>query len=203
MISPFHTKEYETYDKYIEHQRSKLDDGLIEKDWFKRYKIQYSEMLTYLLGLTSLNFDNTSTLCVGARTGEEVEVFCNLGSFSVGIDINTGNNNRWVVTGDASSIQYPDHCVDVVYTNALDHILKIDECLSEIKRVLRPNGYFILLIGSPEDAEKDKWGSTYWNNVDDVISYLKENYGFIFQKRIDVSKTNWFSDFIVFKNEQK
>lgn len=201
MNSPFHVKEYTSYDDYIVQQVSKLDNGLVEKNWFKRYEIKYPKLLNYLLKKSSLSFIGTSVLCIGARTGSEVKTFCQLGAFAVGIDVNTGKNNKWVVTGDASSIQYPNHCVDIVYTNVLDHLLKIDECLAETKRVLKSNGYMILLIGSPEDAQKDKWGSTYWDNIDDVVTYLKEMYGLIVKKRIDVKFTNWFSDFIVFKNE--
>ena len=200
MISPFHTKEYKSYQDYMTQQISKLDDGLVEKQWFKNYEIKYPKLLNALIDASGLDIKGKSVLCLGARTGTEVETFCNHGAFAIGIDVNTGNNNRWVVTGDASNIQYPDNCIDIVYTNALDHFLEIDKCLSEIKRVLKPDGYFALLIGSPEDAEKDRWGSTYWDSIKSVKEYLKDNYGFDGMIQVDVSKTNWFSDFIVLRN---
>jgi len=199
MISPFHTKEYKSYDEYMAQQKSKLDDGLTEKKWFKGYTVEYPKLLGYIVRLSKLETKGKSVLCLGARTGTEVEFFCNKGAFSIGIDVNTGNDNRWVVTGDASQIQYPDECVDIVYTNALDHFLEIDKCLSEIKRVLRVGGIFALLIGSPEDAERDKWGSTYWDSVNDVLVYLKANYGFDTISGVDVSKTNWFSHFVLLR----
>lgn len=200
MNSPFITKEYKSYDEYLEQQKSKLDDGLTEKKWFKDYNTKYPKMLKWLFKTAKLDISGLSALCIGARTGEEVEALCGLGAFTVGIDVNTGKDNKWVVTGDASNIQYPDRCVNVVYTNVLDHILDIDKCLSEIKRILKPDGLFILLIGSANDAKIDRWGSTYWDSVDSVICYLRDKYGFIKTAKIDVSVTNWFSDFIVFKN---
>ena len=199
MISPFHVKEYKSYDEYMQQQKSKLDDGLIEKDWFRTYSTRYPKLLEYILVACKIKPKGWSVLCLGARTGTEVEFFCKQGAFAIGIDVNTGIDNKWVVTGDASQIQYPDECVDIVYTNALDHFLEIDKCLSEIKRVLRKGGYFALLIGTPEDAEKDKWGSTYWDSLDSVLNYLKDKYGFDTIGTIDVCKTRWFSHFVLLR----
>lgn len=196
--SPFHTKDYGNYDEYTKHQKSKLDDNLTERKWFKKYNIDYKKFLTMLLK-KFVDVKGKSSLCIGARTGTEVQSFIDLGSFSVGIDLNTGKDNKYVVTGDASAIQYPDSSIDIVYTNALDHFLKIEESISEIKRVLKPDGFFVFLIGTPEDAKKDKWGSTYWDGVKEVIEYLVRKYGFKFIGAADVKKTGWFSDFVVMK----
>ena len=194
--SPFHTKHYDSYDDYLNQQGSKYDKKN-ELNWFDGYEQKYKILLGNLLNATKIDFNGKVSLSIGARQGTEVEVFREHGSFAVGIDLNTGTNNKWVVTGDGSDIQYPDNSVDVVYTNALDHFLKIDKTLSEIKRVLKDKGRFIFLIGSPEDSKNDKWGSTYWDDTDSVIQYIEKKYGFTTMQSCDVQKTNWFYYFYV------
>ena len=194
--SPFCTKQYASYDEYLKQQRSKYDKK-DELKWFNDYLKFYKALLGSLLDRTKIDFNNKISLSIGARQGTEVEVFVERGSFAVGIDPNTGTDNKWVVTGDGSNIQYPDKSVDIVYTNALDHFLKIEETISEIKRVLKYKGYFIFLIGSPEDSKNDKWGSTYWDSVKDVVKYLEDEHGFKAIQSCDVSKTNWFYYFYV------
>jgi len=202
--SPFYIKSYSSYDKYIEHQRSKYQGGIF---WLDKYIGWYGKFLRKRLLQTKMDFRNTCSLCLGARQGTEVEIFNELGSFSVGLDVEVGQDNKYVVTGDASNIQYSDNSVDIVFTNALDHFLRIDETLSEINRVLKPNGYFIFLIGSPGDAKKDKHGSTYWDNADEVLNYLETKYCFKIVSKLDVrpylinketnKPTDWFLYFVV------
>lgn len=197
MKYPFHTRKYESYDKYVEHQVSKYNG---EIPWLKNYEKFYKVLLKSLLKHSGIDTSGKSCLCIGARQGTEVEVFVESGSFAVGIDLNPGKENRYVVTGDGSTIQYPDSSIDIVYTNALDHFLEIDKTLDEIKRVLKPGGYFIFLIGTPNDAKIDKHGSTYWDDINEVLSYLSGRYGYELSKRYDVGKTKWFSDYVVMKN---
>jgi len=194
---PFHTREYASYNEYLTHQKSKLDNGI---SWLEKYEKTYYVLLIDWLKSTKLQFEGMSSLCVGARTGTEVKVFNDLGSFSVGIDINPGKENKFVVWGDASDIQYADNTVDIVYTNSLDHFLKIEESISEMCRVLKPKGYFILLINSPEDSKKDTFGSVHWDDVQDVLDYFTVQCGFTITRRKDISFSNFFSDFVVMVN---
>jgi len=84
---PFHIKtDYDSYDEYLAHQKSKLDNGI---GWLRRYEGLYYTLLTNLLKRCELRFEDTCTLCLGARTGIEVKVFNDLGSFAVGIDVNS------------------------------------------------------------------------------------------------------------------
>ena len=189
---PFHFKSYENYDEYAEHQKSKYTGKL---PWLKDYEKFYDELLKLLLSRSSLKFAGKNCLCIGARQGTEVKVFNELGSFAVGIDLNPGKANRFVVTGDGSNIQYADNTVDMVYTNSFDHFLKIDETLDEIKRVLKPDGQFILLL--PTNPKDDKYGSTYWEDPKEVVDYLVAKYRYEFRGRIDVNSTKWFSDYVV------
>ncbi|GAG06882.1 unnamed protein product, partial [marine sediment metagenome] len=81
--------------------------------------------------------------------------------------------------------------------NALDHFLKMEETIAEIKRVLKPNGYFLFLIGSGFDAERDKHASTYWKDDKDVLNYLIDKHGFQKVAHADVTSTEWFSYYAV------
>lgn len=199
--NPFHIKPYESYEKYLCHQKSKLENGI---NWLEQYELAYYKVLSKWLSTSKLKTKGTSSLCIGARTGTEVRVFNDLGSFSVGIDVNPGKENKYVVWGDASDIQYADNTIDIVYTNSLDHFLKIEEVLSEIKRVLKPDGHFVFLIGSPKDSRIDKHGSTYWDDVTEVLNYISQKYNFKLLERYDMNKSKiniWFSDFVVMRSD--
>src|SRR5215216_3610430 len=56
-------------------------------------------------------------LCLGARQGTEVRAFIDRGGFAVGIDLNPGEKNRYVLIGDFQELQFATGSVDIVYTN--------------------------------------------------------------------------------------
>lgn len=164
--------------------------------WLDNYEKFYSKFLKATLQKCKLS---RTCLCLGARRGTEVKVFNDLDVFAIGIDLNPGGDNKYVVTGDASNIQYPDNFVDMVYTNSLDHFFEIDKVLAEIKRVLRPNGLFILLAASPEKVKDDKYGAIYWDDIKDVLLYFDSNYGFEVMTHANIDTAGWFSDFIIMR----
>jgi SAM-dependent methyltransferase len=77
---------------------------------------------------------------LGARFGTEVKAFHDLGSFAVGIDVRTGERNKFVLQGDFHDIQFPAATVDIVFTNSLDHAFDFEKVIQEIRRVLKPSG---------------------------------------------------------------
>jgi hypothetical protein len=48
-------------------------------------------------------------------------------AFSVGIDLNPGPRNGYVLHGDFHNIIFADASIDAVYTNALDHSFDLQE----------------------------------------------------------------------------
>jgi len=190
MTTPFSKKDYQNYEEYLIEQKNKLNEGIL---WLNEYTAAYEVLLRNCL--TGLSLGNTC-LCLGARLGTEVKVFNELGIFTVGIDINPGKNNKYVVTGDASDIQYSDNSVDIVYTNSLDHFLKIEKVIEEIKRVLVSNGYFLLLIA--DEHRRDKYDAITWKNVESIIKHL-EKVGLNVIKRKNLNSILWFSDFIIMR----
>ena len=47
-----------------------------------------------------------TVLCLAARIGTEVKAFLDLGCFAIGIDLNPGTDNRYVVHGDFHDLQF-------------------------------------------------------------------------------------------------
>jgi SAM-dependent methyltransferase len=111
---------------------------------------------------------------LGARLGTEVKAFLDLGCFAIGIDLNPGADNRYVVTGDFHHLQFPTASTDVVFTNSLDHALDINQVASEVKRVLKPGGRFVLEIGRglADGGRPLYYEAVAWQRVDDVLAIL-------------------------------
>lgn len=195
IASPFKFKTYDNYDAYLEHQKSKLNNGI---SWLENYEKHYETLLKDLLKKVVLI--NQNCLCLGARGGAEVRAFLEYGCFCIGIDVNPGTDNRYVVTGDASDIQFPDNCLDIVYTNCLDHFLRMEKTFEEIKRVLRPWGRFIFLVPAESDTKNDEYGSTWWDDTSEILKYISEKYNLPVEQRIKVKDSMWFTDFVVMVN---
>lgn len=137
-------RDYGDYQEYIDHQKVKFDEMLkvgqsftpkivadLRKQFYRRFR-----RLPYHLGKAA------RILCAGARQGTEVEVLWDLGyKNAFGNDLNPGPENPWVTEGDFMHISEEDGSLDMVYCNAIDHVLNIDEFLKEEVRVIREGGY--------------------------------------------------------------
>ena len=90
---------------------------------------------------------NSRVLCLAARVGNEVLAWRELGHpDAIGIDIEPGPNNPYVMVGDFHHLQFPDGSVDLVYCNSLDHAFDLHKIAGEMKRVVRPGGLLVLDI---------------------------------------------------------
>jgi SAM-dependent methyltransferase len=133
----FKKRKYSSYDDYVSHQKSKLKtkekslknnhNHHVERFYQRFHNCEYIKM-------------NSNVLCLGARTGAEVEAFRKLGCFAVGIDLNPGIDNPFVMYGDFHNILFPKDSIDIIYCNCLDHLFNLDEVLKEIIRVLKNEG---------------------------------------------------------------
>lgn len=123
--------------------------------------------------------DSGSVLCLGARAGGEVEAFINHGYFAVGIDVNPGKSNKYVLYGDFHDLQFADNSVDIVYTNSLDHVRDLDKLVSEVARTLQNGG--ILMTenkgGTHEPgfkgAKSDGYDCLEWLSLQHLIDYIE------------------------------
>src|SRR3989338_2256161 len=123
-----------------------------------------------------------NVLCLAARIGTEVKAFLDIGCFAVGIDLNPGIVNKYVVHGDFHDIQFPDHTVDVIFSNSLDHAFDLNKLIKEVKRVLKANGFLILEIvrGTEEGYMPGYYEAAVWEKIDDLLDiFLKSGFDIV------------------------
>jgi len=166
-------RKYSSYDEYVEHQGSKLDKIIhrlreTEAEDFADFKDRFE-------GCEQLS-EARSVLCLGARLGTEVRALHALGYFAVGIDLNPGQDNPYVLPGDFHGIVFADGSIDAVYTNTLDHVFDLEKMTGEIRRLLRPNGIFIadVLQGFEEGFVPGDYESTHWSDADTFLAKVAE-----------------------------
>ena len=164
-------RSYGSYDEYTAHQSAKLE-GLD----LSTYDLRYRELLRERLRTAGHVDGRKNVLCLAARVGTEVKAFHDLGCFAVGIDLNPGDGNRYVLHGDFHDLQFPDRTIDVVFTNSLDHALEPERIFAEVRRVLHPGGLFIAEIsrGRTEGYAPREFESFYWERVDDLVALIAQ-----------------------------
>lgn len=162
-------KNYRTYDEYVRHQKSKL--GAINKKWLSDYDARYAVELYNRLAEQGVANSGMTVLCLAARIGTEVKSFLQLGCFAIGIDLNPGKDNAYVVRGDFHDIQFPTNSVDAIFTNSIDHIFDLKRVITEIKRVLKPGGLLIIEIsnGTEEGGIPRYYEAMAWRNTSDLL----------------------------------
>jgi SAM-dependent methyltransferase len=164
-------RQYGSYEQYVAHQRSKL----AQLD-LTGYEERYETALTERLG----SFAGRSVLCLGARLGAEVRAFRNVGAFAIGVDLNPGKDNRYVLPGDFHALDFPDACVDVVFTNSLDHAFDLPRLAKECGRVTKPGGLAVLEVvaGQDEGGSFRSYEATSWSSVSQVVQAFASAGGF-------------------------
>lgn len=167
-------RRYSSYEDYRQHQAAKLRTLNLTK-----YSDEFKKALAGRLKFLPKLQRGATVLCLGARNGTECEVFIERGFFAVGVDLNPGADNKTVLFGDFHHLQFADETVDVVFTNALDHVFDLDKALGEIKRVLKPNGLLVAEIvrGSKDEEgrEPGAFESAWWDTADTVVERIQKH----------------------------
>jgi SAM-dependent methyltransferase len=173
---PFQRRSYRGYAEYSKHQAQKLQRAHLVED-LGAYDQRYRQVLAERL--SDLDLLGKSVLCLAARIGTEVKAFRDRRAFAVGIDINPGKHNQYVLYGDFHDIKFPDCSVDIAFTNSLDHAFDIEKLVSEVGRILKPSGLFIVeaMIGLTSGKPPGFYESFYWATVDDLVNVI-EKFGF-------------------------
>jgi len=181
-------RNYASYDQYVKHQASKLDrviDRLreTEDEDFAEFRRRFDQC-EQLGGARSV-------LCLGARLGTEVRALHSLGYFAVGIDLNPGEENTFVLPGDFHHLVFADDSVDAIYTNTLDHVFDLAKMTGEVNRILRPGGIFIadVLEGFEESFVPGAYESTHWRDVGTFLEMVAETGGFALEGVRDLGLT--------------
>jgi SAM-dependent methyltransferase len=192
--SAFQNRSYDSYEAYLEHQKAKL-----ETHDFGDYDTEFRMALRERLAALDVAWQGRTVLCLAARIGTEVKAFLDLGCFAIGIDLNPGKENRYVVQGDFHDLQFAPKSVDVVYTNSLDHAFDIDRIATEVLKVLKPEGLLIVeaVQGGDQGVTPGFFESFFWKNIDELIGVF-ESAGFKVTRRISI-KYPWPGEAICFQ----
>lgn len=166
-------RRYGSYEEYLQHQASKLDG--IEERLRENQDAELVEFTERFRACRSLARART-VLCLGARLGTEVRALLDLGHFAVGIDLNPGPDNAWVLPGDFHHLVFPDGSVDAVYSNALDHVFDLDRVVGEVSRVLVPGGVFVAEIetGYEEGHVPGDFEAIHWRDSDALVARIAD-----------------------------
>jgi ubiquinone/menaquinone biosynthesis C-methylase UbiE len=136
-------------------------------------------------------------VCLGARLGTEVMALHKLGHFAVGIDLNPGPDNEYVLKGDFHKIVFPDGSLDAAYCNALDHVYDLERVLAEVRRLLRPGGIFVadIIRGYEEGLYAGRYESVHWRNAGEFAEKVARLSSFALESTRDLGQINrdrWF-----------
>lgn len=195
----FARKKYGSYSEYVRHQQSKLK--IVTSSWLPEYDIEYRKVLSERIRQVGFVKKENTVLCLAARLGTEVKAFLDNGCFAVGVDLNPGPNNKYVVVGDFHDLQFAGDSVDAVFSNSFDHAFDLDKLLSEVRRVLKADGRLILELGRGKDEGNAPgyYESFFWRSIDAIIGEI-ESRGFRSVKRVPISYP-WPGEHVCFVKE--
>jgi SAM-dependent methyltransferase len=169
--SQFKIRRYSTYSDYVKHQKEKTTDPVRREKWlneeweeklsffenkFKKYKSKYfKDSFITAVGL-------------GARTGQEVQAFINLGYEAIGLDL--VECSPLVIKGDIHKMPFENERFDIAFTNIFDHSLYPEKFASEIGRILKIDGIAILHLAVGN--ETDPFGVLEINDPKAFVTFI-------------------------------
>ena len=174
---PVSLRIHESYESYLAVQREKLE--LIGGEAFVDPNKAVAMFLRRFKTIDSIP-PGARILGLGARRGEEVRAWRDLGHFAFGLDLNPGKDNKWVTTGDFHFLHFPAHSVDLIYTNCLDHVYDLGLAVEDVVRVLAPGGLFVadILYGHQEGFTVGPHDTAHWPTARGFAEHLAERSGF-------------------------
>lgn len=164
---------HKNYNDYIEFQKTKTNDPVRRKKWLnEEWDLKLNEFNRQFSKLISSDLikKGQNSLCLGARTGQEVKSLHDLGLESIGIDIVPCE--PLVIKGDIHKLDFEDNKFDFIYTNILDHSLYPEKMASEVFRTLKNDGIFFLQIQF--GINQDEYTEYEVKNTNNVIEIFKD-----------------------------
>lgn len=140
----YHERKEIDYDSYVYMQGRKARDPKEYKKILANIK-KRKRTFSIIFSNVQHKLNKGSLLCLGARTGEEVEVAKQFGfSPCVGIDLYPLGKD--IIKADWHNMPFDDAFFDNVYTNSIDHCYDVEILALEVKRVLLPEGKFFFQV---------------------------------------------------------
>ena len=146
-------KKYSTYGEYVEHQLRKTNSEKVQRREAENYE--------HNVGVFTRHFEYWfarmaevphSAICLGARSGAEVDALLRMGIEAIGMDLAPCGN--LVEAGDIHALRYGNGAFDFAFTNVFDHSDNPVQFAREIERVVRPGGFALLqlAVGPTDDG---------------------------------------------------
>jgi SAM-dependent methyltransferase len=194
----FTRRNYASYDAYLRHQAAKLD-AIVDR-LRRTEEEEFTVFLTRFQNCEALR-EARSVLCLGARLGTEVKALHRLGYFAVGIDLDPGPDNCYVLSGDFHRIIFPDGSIDAIYTNALDHVFDLERMLCEVARLLRLGGLFIadIELGYEEGFIPGEFEATHWRNRQALVARVAAMTHFALENPNELNKQDRWTQVVLRK----
>lgn len=190
-------RKYTSYDEYLAHQAEKLG---LQIDNVKRYDLEYEKIIEDRYK-GKFEFGGKSMLCLAARLGGEVRGFKNLGALGIGIDLEPGEKNPYVLHGDFHDLQFADETFDFAFTNAIDHVYDIERYLVEVKRILKIKGKFIVEFA---EVNPGLYETLDTSSVEPILKVLK-NY-FELRQALELTNStsyaNWSGKLLILEKRE-
>ena len=165
---------YNDYEKYLVNQKEKTSGVLLFAEKLnKKIGKKFYRRNEHLKKIK----ESGKVLCVGARTGAEVEAFIELGYDAIGIDLL--ECKPYVIVMDMMNMKF-DCKFDIIYTNSIDHCYDIVKFAEQIKNNINSNGILIIDINHGVRAGKiGKYESVSIGKNEDIVDIFCKN-GFKF-----------------------
>ena len=187
------THSYKKYEEYLEHQLEKTSDKNKQSKWLGEEWLEKIEIFKILFKRNEVYLKNKdNAICLGSRTGQEVVALQELGvTKCIGIDLH--EFKPYTIKGDIHELKFKDNIFDLAFSNILDHSLYPEKFASEVSRVLKKDGIFILHVQL--GIEQDKYTEIVINDKDYIVSLFK-NFTLLDEKVIESGKIAMNYEFV-------
>jgi len=176
------THNYKNYDDYVKFQLKKTSDKKKQKKWMNE---EWQKKIDIFFNLFKNNenviINKENGICLGSRTGQEVIALKNMGVKNcIGIDLH--EFEPYTIKGDIHNLDFKDNTFDIAFSNIFDHSLYPEKFVSEVFRVLKKDGIFILHIRLGKDL--DSYTEVYITNLD-TLKELFNNFTIVNEGKIN------------------
>ena len=163
---------HKTYEDYVNKQLEKtLDPSRIKKWKGKEWQIKVDGFRHLFKRNEEFLQNKKNSICLGARTGQEVFVLRELGLDSIGIDL--AEFPPYTIKGDIHNLEFEDEKFDLIFTNILDHSLDLEKFISEMERVCVKDG--IIILNTQENIPGDDYSENVINSPEPLIKMFKNS----------------------------
>lgn len=181
-LRPRHS--FSSYEEYLELQLNKTLNAKLREvwrtvDWRRKINV-FSTMFRRLLDHGLVERDH-KVMCIGARMGQEVVAFKEIGvADAIGIDLVPAL--PLVIFGDIHHHPFPDGTFDLEFSNVFDHALFPQLFVSEIERTLKPSGVAVLHVAL--HTRSDRFSANDLLSVDALLALFKHS-EIVYARRVD------------------